>query len=379
MTAPIRSRCRARRCLGRSDASRCPGRSRPKRRSLSDKDRVLPRWADLAPPVRLMAILVTGGAGQLATALGASGDTPGHRPPRTSTSIGPKRSMPLFDTRRGPRLLDQRCRLDRGRRRRDASPTPPRAPTATARRAWPERCRRRSTSRSSTSPPITCSTAPRARPTSRPTRPTPTGVYGANQARGRAGDTGRRRPGRDRAPHRPGSTPRPARISCAQCSPSASSRDHLRVVADQRGCPTAATGPGRYRCAASPKRQSRRVGSDSYAGVFHSCRRRRGDVARIRRGDFRPKPPRAAWQAAPVVEPITTAGLSLRRPAAPPTAGSTAASSRARSASACRPGAKASAPSWARSSLSSGPSLGTGTGTGTGTGADVGPRPKAAV
>ena len=93
----------------------------------------------------------------------------------------------------------------------------------------------------------------------------------------------------------------------------ARTRDRLRVVADQQGCPTAAAGLAEV--ALSVARAARQAWRDEFAGVFHSC----GDGATTWHGLAEAAIEEAARYGAPrpVVDAITTADYPTpaKRPA----------------------------------------------------------------
>ena len=133
--------------------------------------------------------------------------------------------------RRGRQLrgVDERRRR-RGRGGRGARDQRQRAPGNVAARGARGQ-------RSSTSPPTTCSTAPRRDPTSSTTRPAPIGAYGRTKLAGErevAAAGGRARDRADGLALRH----RAARTSSTRCCGSAAERDEVSVVTDQIGCPT---------------------------------------------------------------------------------------------------------------------------------------------
>ena len=221
-----------------------------------------------------MKVLVTGGGGQLGRAL---------RAPRRRAAADARRARRSSDASRGRARRSTRERPDvvinaaaytavdraeaeprRGlraptRRRRAPSPRACAARGARARaRVDRLRLRRRAASAVREDDPI----APARR-------------LRRQQGRRRAGRA-RRAPGRARRAHVVAVLRRRARASCTTILRLARERPVLRVVADQHGCPTFAGDLAR-----ALARARRRAGRP--AAIYHFCRRRADDLARVRR------------------------------------------------------------------------------------------------
>ena len=184
-------------------------------------------------------ILVTGGSGQLATALPRAAVARGSGAPRRPPGIR-------------LRQPSEHRRTLFARSARRSSSTPPLSRPSTRRKTEAEAAYRANRDgpaglarlcAKAGVPLIHISTdyvfdGNKGAPYREDDRTNPQGVYGASKLAGEQAVLPPVRLPSSCAP--PGSMPRRGRTSCAPCSARAETRDRLRVVADQQGCPTAA-------------------------------------------------------------------------------------------------------------------------------------------